>query len=75
VATPGLVKIGADGDSGSPPPDGIGWRGPDSTCPGREDGIGLATGGIGRPGAVPAGAGAGVGVKRGSAGADGCAGA
>jgi hypothetical protein len=35
AATPGLLKIGADGESGSLTPTGIGWRGPDSTWPGR----------------------------------------
>ena len=53
-ATPGLEKIGAEGERGSPAPGGIGWRGPDSTWPGRGDGTGLATGGDGRPGAITA---------------------
>jgi hypothetical protein len=66
AATPGLVKIGADGEMGSLTPGGIGWRGPDSTWPGRGGGTGLATGGVGRPGAIAAGVGAGIGVGAGT---------
>jgi len=69
AATPGLVKIGADGERGSLVPAGIGWRGPDSTWPGRGGGTGLAAGGVGRPGAITATGG--EGATRGVAGAEG----
>jgi len=73
AATPGLVRIGADGEGdgaiGSLVPGGIGWRGPESTWPGRAGGTGLATGGVGRPGANTEGAGA----MRGATGAWACA--
>ncbi len=36
-------------------PAGMGWRGPDRTCPGRAGGRGRAGGGVGRPGEVAAG--------------------
>src|ERR1039457_760476 len=65
AATPGLVKFGADGVMGSMTPGGIGWRGPDSTWPGRAGGTGLATVGTGRPGAIAAAGGAGGGAIRG----------
>jgi hypothetical protein len=50
AATPGLLNIGADGESGSLRPGGIGWRGPESTWPGRGGGTGLGAGATGRPG-------------------------
>ena len=58
---------------GSLTPGGIGWRGPDSTWPGRAGGTGLATVGTGRPGAIAAAGGAGVGAIRGGTVAGGCA--
>jgi len=64
AATPGLVKIGAEGESGSFKPGGIGWRGPDSTWPGRGCGTGLTTGVAGRPGAITAAGGADGGATR-----------
>jgi len=72
--TPGL-KMGAEGESGSLRPAGMGWRGPDKTWPGRGWGTGRATGGVGRPGTMTAGVGAvmGVGATRGATGAAGCA--
>jgi hypothetical protein len=73
-ATPGLLKMGAEGDIGSLMPGGIGWRGPDSTWPGRDGGTGRATGGIGRPGAITAAGGVGdggAGAGREMAGAEG----
>lgn len=60
VGTPGRVKIGTAGEMGSSTPGGMGWRGPDSIWPGRGGGTGLAMGGVGRPGAVIAGGGAGA---------------
>lgn len=60
AVTPGL-KIGTDVDNGSLTPEGIGWRGPDSTCPGRAGGTGLAGDGVGRAGGITAGGWAGVG--------------
>jgi hypothetical protein len=66
AATPGLLKIGADGETRSFMPGGMGCRGPDSTCPGRGGGNGLAKGGVGRPGAITATGG--VGAMRGATG-------
>jgi hypothetical protein len=63
----GRFKIGADGEL-SPTPGGIGWRGPESTWPGRGCGSGRTTGGAGRPGPIVAG---GAGETRGAAGACG----
>jgi hypothetical protein len=72
AATPGRLMIGADGAMGSLTPGGIGWRGPESTWPGRDGGIGRAMGGVGRPGAAADGGACGkVGVTRGGNGAEG----
>lgn len=50
IGGPGLPR-GAAGRMPSPLPGGNGWRGPDSTWPGRKGGSGLGGGGTGRLGA------------------------
>lgn len=73
-ATPGRVKIGADGGDGWLTPAGIGCRGPDKTWPGRGCGTGLATGGAGRPGGGAGGGAAGATRATGAAGGGGAGG-
>src|SRR5260370_6798323 len=52
--TLGLGKEGPAGRIGSLAPAGMGWRGPESTWPGRRGGTGLTAGIAGRPGAITA---------------------
>jgi hypothetical protein len=75
TATPGRVKIGADGDEGWLTPGGIGCRGPDNTWPGRGCGTGLATGGAGRPGGGGGAGGGAAGATRATGAAGGAGGA
>ena len=64
------------GRTPSPADGGSGWRGPESTCPGRggvepAGGIGFAAGTEGRPGAITAAGGAGAFGAAGSGGMGG----